>query len=332
MPEPLVSVAMITYNHAPYLAQAIEGVLRQNVRFPFELVIGEDRSTDGTRDIVLGYQKNYPALIRVISSERNVGAAHNAYRTFKACQGKYVAFCEGDDYWHRSDKLQIQADYLDGHPECGLVFSSYDVYHVESKKRRADFLRHRKWEMPQDNDSLAFFNVPFPVILTCTVMTQRIVSDHIIEADPYLHQSGKFLMGDSQHWLEIAAITGVHYIPESLATHNITGESATRSKDIKKELRFGISSAELFLYLCDKYNLPKEFRDARAADWRDCSLRLALESRDPALADKVRLDAKSFTWKQWLRYYGAKHSTIYQIYRIAASLRGLFRREPDPWD
>lgn len=73
MPEPLVSVKMITYNHAPYIAQAIEGVLMQKTNFLFELVIGEDCSTDGTREIVFEYQKKYPDIIRVITSEHNVG-------------------------------------------------------------------------------------------------------------------------------------------------------------------------------------------------------------------------------------------------------------------
>jgi glycosyltransferase involved in cell wall biosynthesis len=73
MTDPLVSVKMITYNHAPYIAKAIEGVLNQKVNFPIELVIGEDCSTDGTREIVSDYQKKYPDIIRVITSDKNVG-------------------------------------------------------------------------------------------------------------------------------------------------------------------------------------------------------------------------------------------------------------------
>src|SRR4030042_6002267 len=124
MTEPLVSVKMITYNHAPYIAQAIEGVLQQKTNFPFELVIGEDCSTDGTRAIVLEYQRKYSDIIRVITSDNNVGAYENIRRTSKACRGRYVAFCDGDDFWHDPSKLQKQTDYLETHPECGLVYSS----------------------------------------------------------------------------------------------------------------------------------------------------------------------------------------------------------------
>jgi glycosyltransferase involved in cell wall biosynthesis len=89
MTEPWVSVMIVTYNHAPYIAQAIEGALQRKVDLPFDLVIGEDCSTDGTREIVLEYQRTYPDIIRVIMSDKNVGANLNARRTRKACRGIY---------------------------------------------------------------------------------------------------------------------------------------------------------------------------------------------------------------------------------------------------
>ena len=81
--EPLVSVKMITYNHASYIGQAIEGVVGQKTTFPFELVIGEDCSTDGTREIVFEYQKKFPDIIRVITSDKNVGGKKNSRRVTK---------------------------------------------------------------------------------------------------------------------------------------------------------------------------------------------------------------------------------------------------------
>lgn len=132
MPEPLVSVHMITYNHAPYIAQAIEGVLMQKTNFPFELVIGEDCSTDRTREIVLQYAQKYPKIIRVITSPNNVGMKKNSYRTIQACSGKYIAFCEGDDFWKNTEKLQMQVDLMDIRPECGLVFSDCDWIFTET--------------------------------------------------------------------------------------------------------------------------------------------------------------------------------------------------------
>jgi len=115
-----VSVAMITYNHERFLAQAIESVLAQQVNFSYEIVIGEDCSTDGTRGVILDFQRRYPERTVPILRDRNVGAIRNFVETIAACRGQYVAFLEGDDYWTEVDKLQMQVDLLDGLPDRAL--------------------------------------------------------------------------------------------------------------------------------------------------------------------------------------------------------------------
>ncbi len=330
MTEPLVSIHMTTYNHAPFIVQAIEGVLQQKTDFPFELVIGEDCSIDGTREIVFEYQKKYPDIIRVIASEKNVGMKNNGYRTTRACQGKYIAFCEGDDYWQSPHKLQKQADYLERHPECGLVYSSYDVYHVSSKQKINDFIKYRKRKMPENpgiSDIVGGKGAP----LTCTVMVRRVLCEQIIEADPYLHKSGHFLMGDTQLWAEMATKARLYFIPESLATHNITDESATRSKNVTKALRFSISNAELFLYLCNKYNLPQRLKQKYEIYFAECSLRLAFHTRNKQLADEARSKKNTFTPEEWLLYYGAKNPMFHYPLRLAVICRNLFRKKHSQW-
>jgi glycosyltransferase involved in cell wall biosynthesis len=130
-PRPKVSVRMITYNHEPYIAQAIEGVLMQVTTFPFELVIGEDCSADGTAAIVNDYARRFPDRIRVVSSEANVGRLRNYLRTLAACRGEYVAMVDGDDFWTAPDKLQAQADLLDSDPGCVLCFHRYDTLYPD---------------------------------------------------------------------------------------------------------------------------------------------------------------------------------------------------------
>ena len=120
--QPLVSVRVITYNHEKYIAQCIEGILMQKTDFPFEIIIGEDCSTDDTRKIVLEYGEKYPEKIRVIISEKNVGAVQNTLRVGDACRGKYQAYCEGDDYWIDPLKLQKQVDLMESDPDMSLSF------------------------------------------------------------------------------------------------------------------------------------------------------------------------------------------------------------------
>jgi glycosyltransferase involved in cell wall biosynthesis len=121
--EPVVSALMLAYNHASYIAQAIESVVSQETSFPFELLIGEDCSTDDTRAIALEYQRRYPDLIRVITSEANVGVGHNWRRLLIAGRGDFLAHLDGDDFW-LPGKLEQQLAFLRHNPGCVAVYTN----------------------------------------------------------------------------------------------------------------------------------------------------------------------------------------------------------------
>jgi glycosyltransferase involved in cell wall biosynthesis len=108
-----LSVAILTYNHERFIAQAIEGVLMQQTDFEYEIVIGEDCSTDGTREIVLDYAAKHPNRIRAFCRESNMGPRDNAKALLAACRGEYVAMLEGDDYWISPHKLQKQVALME---------------------------------------------------------------------------------------------------------------------------------------------------------------------------------------------------------------------------
>jgi glycosyltransferase involved in cell wall biosynthesis len=113
---------MLAYNHAPHVAQALESVLAQRATFPYEVVVGEDRSTDGTREIVSSFAARHPDRVRVLARDRNLGMHANAAATLSECRGEYVAILDGDDYWTDPEKLQLQVGALDGRPEASLCF------------------------------------------------------------------------------------------------------------------------------------------------------------------------------------------------------------------
>lgn len=119
-----ISVLIITYNHEKYIAQALESVLAQKTDFDFEIVVGDDGSTDKTREILRDYQGRYPQKIRLLLPEKNSGATRNFINTYNACRGQFVAILEGDDYWTTSGKLQLQVDFLESHPEFALCFTN----------------------------------------------------------------------------------------------------------------------------------------------------------------------------------------------------------------
>jgi len=111
---------MITYNHEQFISQALNSILSQRVNFDYEIVVGEDCSTDRTREILLDFQQKYPTRIRPLVRNKNMGAIKNMGATLSACRGNYVAFLEGDDYWVDEHKLQKQIDFLDNNPASAM--------------------------------------------------------------------------------------------------------------------------------------------------------------------------------------------------------------------
>jgi glycosyltransferase involved in cell wall biosynthesis len=135
---PLVSIWMTTYNHEAFIAQAIEGVLMQQTNFPYEIVIGEDCSTDRTREIVLGYKKQYPEKIRLFLPDRNLGMKPMFEASYSLCSGRYIAWLDGDDYWTDPLKLQKQVDFMEANPDFVLCFHNIK-YLYQARSTEYDF-------------------------------------------------------------------------------------------------------------------------------------------------------------------------------------------------
>jgi len=133
--EVLVSVCMTAYNQAKFIVEAIEGVLMQQTDFPFELLIGEDFSMkDNTLDICLNYQKKYPEIIRIVHDKKNHGMVANEQRLMDLAEGKYIAFCEADDYWIHPLKLQKQVNILENNLQFAACASqSRVIYEVDKE-------------------------------------------------------------------------------------------------------------------------------------------------------------------------------------------------------
>lgn len=128
-----LSVCIFAYNHESYIAEAIESVLQQVTDFDYEIVIGEDCSSDSTRNIVKYYQNKYPQQIRALLNERNLGMMENYSHTITACRGEFIALMDGDDYWINNNKLQSQVDFLQANSNYSLCF--HDAKILKTNKR-----------------------------------------------------------------------------------------------------------------------------------------------------------------------------------------------------
>ena len=281
--RPVVSVQMITYNHKPYISQAIEGVLAQKTDFPVELVIGEDCSTDGTREVVLEYQRRHPEAVRVITSARNVGMTENARRAAGACRGKYLALCEGDDRWIHPRKLQMQVDIMEADPGVGLVHGGAVRCDVASGRCHPWKRRPRGYD---DGDVFIKLITGRYFIYTATACMRMDLFRAARERNPEVFD-GRYLMGDIQLWLELSRVTRFRLVNEPLAAHNILPESATRSADVQKEIRFWKSVFEVRMHYVRRYNAGGSTeRHVRTTHARRF-LRYAYVAGDRGLADEA---------------------------------------------
>jgi glycosyltransferase involved in cell wall biosynthesis len=137
--RPIVSILMIAYNVEAWIATAIDSVLLQDVNFDYELVIGEDCSTDGTRAIVEQYAARHPGRIRAILRPRNLGMNANFFATLGECKGRYVALLDGDDYCSHPLKLRRQVEFLESHPDYAICFHNADVVYAGDEEASHPF-------------------------------------------------------------------------------------------------------------------------------------------------------------------------------------------------
>ena len=246
---PLVSVHCITYNHEPYIAQALDGFLMQKTNFPFEVIVHDDASTDRTAEIIREYEARFPKIIKPIYETENQYSKHDGSLgriMDAACKGKYIAFCEGDDYWIDGNKLQMQVDFLEGNPEYGMCYTRARQFiqkeRIFSKtlfgKPVADF-----------NDLLQNGNR----IPTLTVMLRKSLHERYREE---IHPENKgWLMDDYPTWLYVAHESKVKFVDSVTSVYRVLEESASHSKDFAKMVAFEVSSFSILVYFAEKYNV-----------------------------------------------------------------------------
>ncbi len=249
---PLVSVAIVTYNQERTISQTLECALNQIVDFPFEIVVGEDCSTDATREICKQYESAYPDSIRLILHEKNRGLLRNYKSVLDACRGKYIAHCAGDDYWHNPKKLQLQVDVLEKDDRIGLVHSDVDLYDIDRNKCIPYINRHRNLHILNGNfTEYVFFNM-LPVYTPTYCVRRDLICQ--VDFDVFIDQG--FIMEDLPLYIELSRLTDFYYVDESLATYRYRRGSMCRPLDMEKKIRYYEST-----YAVRKYYQKKYFSD-----------------------------------------------------------------------
>ncbi len=216
---PRVSVCMITYNHENFIREAIEGVLMQECHFEVELILANDCSSDATHTIIEDILKNHPhaSWIKYINHKENLGMMPNFIWALQQCKGKYIALCEGDDYWTEPLKLQKQVDFLDANPDYVLHFHNAEVIkNVKNKKkeRRKFYNTYNKFDYTA-NDVLASWLIP----------TASIVFRNVITKYPVFFKEAVF--GDLALQVYLCEYGKMFALDEVMSIYRINDESIT---------------------------------------------------------------------------------------------------------
>jgi glycosyltransferase involved in cell wall biosynthesis len=226
--KPLVSVLMVTYNHANYLAEAIQGVVSQKSDFPFELIIGEDASTDDTRSIALEYQRRYPEIVRVVYSSANVGMNANGKRIFAKARGAFIAFCEGDDYWRVPHKLARQIELISADEGIGAVHTDWVRAKQENGTWKFDLSKSVHRNVPLHFlEGDIFPTMHYPKILrTCTLLLRREI---IVSSINSGLAKREYRFSDTVLTAYLTSLWRVAYLAEVTAVYRESPNSALRS-------------------------------------------------------------------------------------------------------
>ncbi len=243
MDAPLVSVCMTTYNQVPYIRQAVESILGQQTTFGVEIILGDDCSTDGTTAICREYASKYPGRVRLVEGLYNVGWRANYRRAFGACRGKYIAYCDGDDWWSDPHKLQMQADLLESDPACGMCCTAavdyYEVFGAQKPYPPAFYT---------DFDRLLLRTT----IANCTTLARReMIAAYYAEVRPGEHP--EWLTEDWPMWLWFACRSTIRLVDRPTAVHRRLPESVSHPSAYMKRIAFRDSLMDISLWFDAHY-------------------------------------------------------------------------------
>lgn len=246
--EIMVTVQCLTYNHAAYISQCLDGFLMQKTTFKFEVLVHDDASTDGTTEILKEYVSKYPDIIKpIIETENQYGKmGFSGIFTLmnQRSKGKYIAFCEGDDYWIDPLKLQKQVDFLEHSPNYGLVYTNVDFLYQKNNHYKRNMLTNGALKQSFDFES-HLLNKGY--IAPCTWLFRK---EFVLNDNTNSYVDATFPLA-----LDIFAVSKIYFLNNSTAVYRVLPESASHSKSLLKQYIYGIGIFQIQKDYIAKYKV-----------------------------------------------------------------------------
>lgn len=318
MKNPLLSIICITFNHENYISQCLEGFFMQKANFTFEVIIHDDASKDKTSDIIRKYENEYPKIIKAIYQTKNQFSKgiNPLLFSFPWSRGRYIAICEGDDYWIDPYKIQKQVDFLEGNTGYGLVFTKASklIQKTGEIGETIPLINHEE-TTEIDFESILVSN-PIP---TLTVMFRSVLLNKIDTSN-----ISKFKIGDKFLWLEIAQKTKIGFLNENTAIYRVHEDSASAHFNPIKKNKFVESSYKLNYYFIDKYGCSVKTQEIVYKN----AINYAIKSKSIEIFEhaysRLKIIGKSRI-KHFIQFQIIKYSILFHFYRKLLKFTKLIR-------
>lgn len=258
--ENIISVIVVTYNQEKTIARTLDSILMQQCHIPYEIIIGEDCSTDQTLSICETYVNKYPDKIHLIANKQNKGIIDNYFDCILASNGQYIADCAGDDFWIDPLKLEKEVTILEQQSDITLIHTDWNSYDETTGTTSPSPTKPYTTPVTQGHQMLEAIvtQTRIPVIHLCTSLYRASVIRKALQEDPFLFRNKEFGCEDIQIAFVMALYGNIAYIPDITLNYSQGHESASFSPDYRKQFTFARRVGDLSYYIATKHGLKSE--------------------------------------------------------------------------
>lgn len=220
----MVDIIVRAYNQEDMVRQALDSLMAQQTTYPYRVIVGENHSTDNTLAVCQEYAAKYDN-IKLLAHPQNIGGQKNLLECIKAGNGKYIMICDGDDWWHNPNKIQLQVDYMEAHPECYVLHTDFDEYDNKTGKTRHNIKKASGKEVPEGRIQKELFSGKVPICWP-TSCIRRVAFEKYMPLEKFIENG---VVGeDYPTWVILSAYGEVNFLPVSTVTYRVGNVSVTR--------------------------------------------------------------------------------------------------------
>ena len=301
----LLSVCVITYNQEKTISKTLDSILEQEHDYTYEIIVGEDCSTDNTRQIIEDYSLKYPEIVKPIFNLNNLGLIGNYFNTIEHCLGKYIMECAGDDWW-LPGKVKKQIEFMEHHNDVGMCYGQVNIW----RESDSVFEKNAKGGTSEDLVSLLKGNT---IIAPTICIRNSLVRKYINEIEPIKKE---WLMEDYPLWLWVAANSKIKFFYHPMAGYRMLQISASHNPDPKKDIAFMDSVYDIKRFFANKYNAGVSTWDLNHNLFDYFWIKLYNEYNELTFQalKKYRSYSKSLSFEYKLKFFLTSNKYLYKLY------------------